>query len=377
MNLDARVEDLSVGEQQRVELVKALYRGADILILDEPTAVLTPQEVEELFVVLQQFVQQGKSIIIISHKLWEVKQIANRITILQNGQYVDTVNNEDVTREDLASMMVGKKVTFEYKKTAAKRETVLLEFRSVFSGDQRLAASLKDVSFCLYSGEILGIAGVDGNGQTRLAEIAIGLVKPDSGSLYYQEKDIAAWNVKKRIEQGFAHISEDRMTQGLIMDFTVAENMVLNAYDKAPYTVKGVYRLKAVREIGKRLSIEYDVRPRASDALAKAFSGGNQQKIVIAREFNRHPKLIIAMQPTRGLDIGASQFVHHRLLDEKEAGAGIVMVSADLDEILDVADRVLVINEGRIMGEFVPGQISLTQIGLMMGGQRQKEEPAI
>ena len=374
LDLDRKVMDLSVGAQQRVELVKALYRGADILILDEPTAVLTPQEVEELFVILRQFVHQGKSIILISHKLWEVKRISDRITVLRNGSLVNTVNNADVEQEDLAAMMVGKKVSFKYDKTPVSSAQTSLEFKNVCTKGYQLSSALKNLSFSIRKGEILGIAGVDGNGQLELSEVVMGIRPVDSGSVEYLDKSITRLPTRSRIEHGFAHIPEDRMTQGLVMNFSVSENMVLNCYDQEPFTHKGIFSVKAVKKNGEKLIEEYDVRPRDSEALARSFSGGNQQKIVIAREFSKQPKLILAVQPTRGLDIGASQFVHKKLLEGKAQGASVLLISADLDEILSVADRVLVINEGQIMGEFIPGEIDYAQIGLMMGGTKQQEQ---
>ena len=373
LELDTKVADLSVGAQQRVELVKALYRGANILILDEPTAVLTPQEVEELFVILHQFTQQGKSIILISHKLWEVKRICTRVTVLRNGRFVDTVQTCDVAKEDLAAMMVGRKVSFEYDKSPVTATDNILELSDICAKGNQRASALKHVSLSIKKGEILGVAGVDGNGQLELSELVMGLRAVESGKILCSGTDITTLATRRRIEQGFAHIPEDRMTQGLVLDFSVSENLILSCYDKEPYTRKGIFSSKAVREAGERLVEEYDVRPRAPEAMARSFSGGNQQKIVIAREFTRRPKLILAMQPTRGLDVGASQFVHRKLLEAKEQGAGVLFISADLDEILSVCDRVLVLNEGQIMGEFIPGQIDFAQIGLMMGGTKQQE----
>ena len=370
LELDSKVADLSVGAQQRVELVKALYRGADILILDEPTAVLTPNEVEGLFDSLSQFVAQGKSIIIISHKLWEVKRISNRVTVLRSGAAVATVNTADVEESDLADMMVGRKVTLEYNKTPVKSQELIFEMKNVSVDTGHRASSLKDISMCIHKGEIVGIAGVDGNGQLELSETVMGLRNVQSGQVFFDGKEITHMPTRHRIEKGFAHIPEERMTQGLVMNFSASENMVINCYDRPPFTKNHIFDSRAVKENGKKLVEEYDVRPRNPEALARSFSGGNQQKIIIAREISQNPKLVVAVQPTRGLDIGASQFVHTKLLESKEKGAGVLVISADLDEVLAVSDRVLVINEGEIMGEFVPGTISYGEIGLMMGGTR-------
>ena len=370
LELDSKVADLSVGAQQRVELVKALYRGADILILDEPTAVLTPNEVEGLFDSLSQFVAQGKSIIIISHKLWEVKRISNRVTVLRSGAAVATVNTADVEESDLADMMVGRKVTLEYDKTPVKSQELIFEMKNVSVDTGHRASSLKDISMCIHKGEIVGVAGVDGNGQLELSETVMGLRNVQSGQVFFDGEEITHMPTRHRIEKGFAHIPEERMTQGLVMNFSASENMVINCYDRPPFTKNHIFDSRAVKENGKKLVEEYDVRPRNPEALARSFSGGNQQKIIIAREISQNPKLVVAVQPTRGLDIGASQFVHTKLLESKEKGAGVLVISADLDEVLAVSDRVLVINEGEIMGEFVPGTISYGEIGLMMGGTR-------
>ncbi|MDD6435605.1 MAG: ABC transporter ATP-binding protein [Clostridiales bacterium] len=376
LDLDAKIADLSVGAQQKVELVKALYRGADVLILDEPTAVLTPNEVNELFVILKQFIEQGKSIILISHKLWEVKRLSNRCTVLRSGKVVQTVNTDEVEETDMAAMMVGKKVTFSYEKTPVTNTDNILEVDSICAKGLNLASTLKKVSFSIKRGEILGVAGVDGNGQFELGESLMGLTPLTEGKISFDGKDISTMPTRERIENGFAYIPEDRMTQGLVMDFSLSENYVLNKYEHEPYTThKVVFHSKAVESHGEVLTEEYDVRPRNPKAFAKSLSGGNQQKVILARELSSDPKIIIAMHPTRGLDIGASEFVHHKLLTAKENGSGVLVISADLDEILAIADRVIVINEGKIMGEFVPGEIDLSEIGLMMGGiSRNGEE---
>lgn len=368
-----RVKDLSVGAQQRVELIKALYRGADILILDEPTAVLTPLEVQELFAILRQFVASGKSVVFISHKLGEVMQISDRVTVLRSGELVDVVATSGITKEELAAMMVGRKITMEYEKTPVGGTTAMLELKEVHARGDLPASSLKGLSLDIKPGEVVGIAGVDGNGQRELAEVIMGLRPLAQGAIFFNGQNITQIATRNRMELGMAHIPEDRLKQGLVLDFTVAENLALDTYDKPPFTVRGVFYQNKLEEIGNKLVQEFDVRPARADALAKNFSGGNQQKIVLAREFSREPKFILAMQPTRGLDIGATEFVHRRLLAEKGKGAAVLLISADLDEVLLVADRVLVIYEGQIMGEFVPGQISLPEIGLMMGGTQRGE----
>lgn len=372
VDLDAKVKNISVGAQQRVELIKTLYRGADILILDEPTAVLTPTEVEELFEMLRNFVKQGKSIILISHKLWEVKKLADRVTVLRNGSNIGTANIADVGEKDLAAMMVGKEVSLKYEKTPLLYQQNIVEVQNLYVKGHSLASSLKGICFGVRKGEILAIAGVDGNGQSALAESLMGLVPVQQGKVLFDGMDITKTRTRKRIEKGMVYVPEDRSTQGLIMDFTISENLVLNCFDRSPYTVNGFFNGKRMRMNGTEKVEEFDIRPRQPDSPVRAFSGGNQQKVILAREFSSNPKLVIASQPTRGLDIGASEFVHKKLLQAKAEGVGVLLISADLDEILAVADRVLVINEGKIMGEFIPGEIGYDDIGLMMGGIQQK-----
>ena len=375
LDLDAKISDLSVGTQQRVELIKTLYRGAEVLILDEPTAVLTPQEVNELFEILKQFVDQGKSIILISHKLWEVKRLSDRCTVLLGGKVVGTVNTADVEEKDMAAMMVGKEVTISYEKTPVRSEEHILDVEDLSANGLNLASTLKNLNFFIRKGEILGIAGVDGNGQHTLGDALMNLTPLTSGKIVFNGQDITNVPTRHRVEHGFAYIPEDRMTQGLVLDFSLSENYVLNRYELEPFTTKKfLFHANAVSQKGVELTEEYDVHPSNPEAFAKSLSGGNQQKVILARELSTDPNLIIAMQPTRGLDIGASEFVHHKLLDAKEAGAGVLLISADLDEVLAVSDRVLVINEGRFMGEFIPGEISLGEIGLMMGGMEQHKE---
>lgn len=370
LNLDEKIEDLSVGVRQRVEIVKTLYRGADILILDEPTAVLTPQEVDELFEILQTFIEDGKSIILITHKLWEVKRFSNRATIMRHGQIVDTVKTEDVGVTELANMMVGKKVILQYEIPPRDEIGSMVEIQELCVKGLSEATTLKNLKFEIRKGEILGIAGVDGNGQAVLAETLMGLMPVESGRILFQGEDISRKSTRDRSEMGFAYIPEDRMTSGLVLDFSVRENCILNCYNDEPFTKRGFMRTKEINAYGDRLSQEYDLRPCKPSSKAARFSGGNQQKIIIAREFSRHPKFIIAVQPTRGLDIGAAQFVHQKLLEGRAKGAAVCLISADLDEILAVSDRVLVMNGGEIMGEFVPGQADFAEIGLLMGGER-------
>ncbi|TWH52060.1 ABC transporter ATP-binding protein [Sporomusa sp. KB1] len=368
----ALVKDLSIGAQQKVELLKAIYRGADILILDEPTAVLTPQEVKELFTILRQFVAMGKSVIFISHKLWEVMQISNRVTVLRQGGFVDVVQTAEITKEVLADMMVGRSVVLEYAKTPVASSEALLALHGVCAEGDLPVSCLNEFSLCIKKGEVVGVAGVDGNGQRELAESIMGLRAVTKGQVCLNGKDITDMPIRKRIKLGMAHIPEDRLKQGLVLDFTVAENMALDTYDEPPLTCKGIFQPQKMQDIAQELIKEFDVRPPNYDAIIRNFSGGNQQKVILAREFTRSPQFILAVQPTRGLDIGATEFVHRRLLAEKEKGAAVLMISADLDEVLLVSDRVIVMYEGRIMGQFIPGEVSITDIGLMMGGTPQE-----
>lgn len=376
LDVDSKVQDLSVGAQQRVELIKAFYRGAEILVMDEPTAVLTPQEVEELFRILRQFVESGKSVVFISHKLWEVMRISDRVTVLRGGEVVGTLNTKDTTKEELASLMVGRPVMMQYDKVACTRPHPLLILENLRVKGESSASSLKGISFSVHGGEIVGIAGVDGNGQKELAEAIMGLRPVEGGKIIFAGQDITSWPTRARIEAGLAHVPEDRHRKGLILDFTVAENLVLDTYDKPPFTRGKVFYPVEVKELGRRLVKEFDIRPPNPEALARYFSGGNQQKIILARQLSRQPKFLLAVQPTRGLDVGATEFVHQRLLNEKQKGVAILLISADLDEVLLLSDRVLVIYEGRIMGEVIPGQVSYTEIGLLMGGAQVAERSA-
>lgn len=378
LDLDSKVCDLSVGAQQRVELVKVLYRGADVLILDEPTAVLTPQEVSELFEILCEFIKQGKSIIIISHKLWEVKRFSDRCTVLHSGKIIDTVVTADVEEKELATMMVGKSVNLQIVKNKVTSEDTILTLENIYAEGFNQASSLKNISFNLHRSEILGIAGVDGNGQQTLGDVMMNLCPLTAGRLIFNNSDFTKVSTRNRINSGFAYIPEDRLTQGLILDFTLSENYILNCYKKKPFTTgKMFFHPNAVSSHGEKLTSEYDVRPCNSEVLAKSLSGGNQQKVILARELSSAPKVIVAMQPTRGLDICASEFLHLKLLEAKNNGAGILLISTDLDELILVCDRILVINEGSIMGEFVPGEVTFEEIGLMMGGIKQRKEEAI
>ena len=373
IDIDSKIRDLSVGVQQKVEIIKILYRDANILIFDEPTAVLTPTEVEELIETLLLFKKSGKSVIFISHKLWEVERIADRVTILRDGRKVSTVEAKGVTKEEMASMMVGRKVELDYGQQPDLNGDMLFELKDISTTSRTRATSLKHIDLMVKRGEIVGIAGVDGNGQSDLGDVIVGVKKPDSGAILYHGKDITRLNTHKRLAAGIGHIPEDRIKNGMVGDFNIEENLILDNYDQPPFTKRGVFYPKEVHRNAVDLIERFDIRPPLTYPLIKNFSGGNQQKVVVAREFSRDPDFILAMQPVRGLDIGATAFVHQNLIDARNEKKGVLVVSADLDELLSICDRVYVIFEGELIGEFKPGSITYSQIGLMMGGQALEE----
>ena len=367
---DARIESISVGMQQRVEILKALYRGADILILDEPTAVLTPQEAKELFAILRSLQAEGKSIVFISHKLNEVLDIADRITVLRLGKKIDTVPREDATTEGLARLMVGRDVVLRVEKTEAQPGEPLLVVEDLTVVDDRGLEAVRSASFHVKAGEIVGLAGVDGNGQTELIDALTGLRKPVSGRITVGGRDLTTASARDCLETGIGHIPEDRQARGLVLDFTLAENLALHDFREEPDSKWGWLYPKRLIQRAARLLKEFDVRGGTPQTLAAALSGGNQQKVVVAREVSRDPRVLVAAQPTRGLDVGAIEFVHRRLVKERDEGRAILLVSFELDEILSLSDRVLVIYEGRIVGEYGPS-VSEEELGIAMTGGRR------
>jgi ABC-type uncharacterized transport system ATPase subunit len=364
---DARVDRTTVGQQQRVEILKALYRGAEILILDEPTAVLTPQEAKELFEILRSLTTQGKSIIFISHKLNEVLEIADRITTLRRGVVVDTVPAEGATEEGLARMMVGREVLLRVDKDPAKPGGPLLQVENLFVIDDRDLETVHDVSFEVRAGEILGLAGVDANGQSELIDAIAGLRTVKSGRVLVDGDDITGARAKEALDSGIGHIPEDRHRRGLVLPFSLTENLALHAYRHAPNSRHGILNLRVMVARARKLLREFDVRGGTPTTPAGALSGGNQQKVVLAREIDGNPKVLIAAQPTRGLDVGAIEFVHHRLIEQRDSGRAILLVSLELEEILSLSDRILVIYEGRIVGEFPPSTTE-EELGFAMTG---------
>jgi general nucleoside transport system ATP-binding protein len=364
---DARVENITVGQQQRVEILKALYRGADILILDEPTAVLTPQEADELFGILKTLQREGMSIIFISHKLREVLEIADRVTVLRRGKKIETVPREGATREGLARLMVGREVLLRVEKTPAQPDESLLTVEHLTVFDERGLPAVRDVSFGVRAGEIVGLAGVDGNGQTELIDALTGLRHVASGTVTVGGKEVTKESAHDHYAAGLGHIPEDRHVRGLVLDFTLAENLALHDFEKEPFAKLGWLRPGRMIAAARRLLREFDVRGGGPTTRAAALSGGNQQKVVVAREVARDPRVLIAAQPTRGLDVGAIEFVHRRLVDERDEGRAVLLISLELDEILSLSDRILVIYEGQIVAEYGPDATE-EELGVAMTG---------
>src|ERR671933_373204 len=365
----ARVQNISVGQQQRVEILKALYRNADILILDEPTAVLTPQEAHELFEILKVLRDEGMSIVFISHKLKEVLEIADRITVLRRGKKIDTIPREGATESGLARMMVGREVLLRVQKDASKPGDPLLVVEDLHVLDDRLLEAVRGVSFDVRAGEIVGLAGVDGNGQTELIDAITGLRRPASGRVLVGGRELTTASAHAHLQAGMGHIPEDRHRRGLVLEFTLAENLALHDFDEQPFSRFGWLWPRRIVNWARRLLREFDVRGGGPETRASALSGGNQQKVVVAREIERDPRVLVAGQPTRGLDVGAIEFVHRRLVEERDEGRAVLLVSLELDEILSLSDRILVMYEGRIAGEYGP-DVSEEELGLaMMGGR--------
>jgi simple sugar transport system ATP-binding protein len=364
----ALVEDISVGQQQRVEIMKALYRNADLLILDEPTAVLTPQEASDLFEILRTLRREGISIIFISHKLNEVLDIADRVTVLRRGKTIETVPRAGATEASLARAMVGRDVLLRVEKTPAEPGDVLLSVRDLHVRDDRLIEKVRGVSLDVRAGEIVGIAGVDGNGQTELIDALTGLRRIESGTVTIGDHQLTHAKAKAALDAGMGHIPEDRQRRGLVLEFSIAENLALHDYAKAPDARWGWTFPNRVVQRARSLIREFDIRGGGPFTRAGGLSGGNQQKLVAAREISRDPKVLIAAQPTRGLDVGAIEYLHRRLITERDEGRAILLISLELDEILSLADRILVLYEGEIVGDHT-GEVSEEEIGLeMLGG---------
>lgn len=364
----AKIESISVGMQQRAEILKTLYRGADILIFDEPTGVLTPQEIEELMGIMQALVQEGKSIILITHKLDEIKQVADRCTVIRRGKSIDTVNVKTTSQQELADMMVGRSVNFKVDKQPAQPKEAVLDIKGLTVKEKRGYDAVKNVDLVVKAGEVLGIAGVDGNGQTELIEAISGLTKVESGTIRLDGKDITNKKPRKITESGLGHIPEDRQRRGLILEMKLEENISLQTYYKKPFSNHGFLNHKEIKAYAKRLIEEFDVRTSSEENPASALSGGNQQKAIIAREVDRDPALLIAAQPTRGLDVGAIEYIHKRLVEQRDKGKGVLLMSYELDEIMNVSDRIAVMYDGEIIAIVDAEETNEKELGLLMAG---------
>ena len=372
VDIDAPVYTLSVGVQQRVEILKALYRGADILVLDEPTAVLTPQEVEELFRAVRGLKEQGKTVIFISHKLREVLSICDRITVLKQGRVVGTVDASETDMGQLAEMMVGRRVVYSFEKGEAEAGDAILTVEGLVAIDDRGLPALRGVELEIRASEVLGIAGVEGNGQTELVETLMGLRDATAGKILLNGSDITSASSNERIRAGISHIPEDRHKRGLVPDFTVMENLILGSHKEPVFIKWGMtLDLDQAKDHAKGLVEDYSIRTPGVETPASHLSGGTQQRVIVAREFSREPRLIVAAQPTRGLDVGATEYVRMKLLEMRDRGCAVLLVSADLDEIWALSDRIAVIYEGRIVAVKTPGETNETELGLLMAGGRR------
>jgi general nucleoside transport system ATP-binding protein len=369
----ARIQNISVGMQQRVEILKALYKGAEILILDEPTAVLTPLEVKDLIFIMKSLTDKGKSIIFITHKLKEVKAISDRVTVIRRGKIVDTVLTGSSTTSELAKMMIGRELILELDKKKANPGDKILEVEGLHVQNDRGLPAVNGLDFNVRSGEILGIAGVEGNGQSELTEALSGLRKINSGKIKLKGTDITQYSTRDIIESGVSYIPEDRQGRGLILDFKLYENLILGSHYMSPYTSGINMNYKRIRKNVRKLIKEYDVRTPDEDVYAKSLSGGNQQKVIIAREFNRVHDLLIAAQPTRGLDVGAIEFIHKKILEQRDSGKAVLLISLELDEILSLSDRIAVIYEGKIVDVMMKEEATEERLGLLMAGALSKE----
>ena len=369
----AKVEDISVGAQQRVEILKTLYRGADILIFDEPTAVLTPAEILELMDIMKTLVKEGKSIILITHKLDEIRAVADRVTVIRRGKSIQTVGIEGATNKDLAEMMVGRSVSFVTEKEEAQPKEVVLQISDLVVNENRGVPAVKELSLDVRAGEIVGIAGIDGNGQSELIQAITGLRKVKSGSIKIKGQEVVGLSPRKITEMNVSHVPEDRHRDGLVLEMMLSENIALQTYYKEPLSKNGALNYNQINSYARKLMEEFDVRAANEIVPASALSGGNQQKAIIAREVDRNPDLLIVSQPTRGLDVGAIEYIHKRLIGERDKGKAILVVSFELDEILNLSDRIAVIHDGKIQGIVKPSETNKQELGILMAGGEIKE----
>ena len=372
VDLDSVISDLSVGFRQRVEILKSLYRGAEVFILDEPTGVLTPQEVDELFKILRSLKEEGKTIVLITHKLNEIMDLTSEVSVMRQGEVVGHTKTENTNREKLAEMMVGRSVLLRINKSNAQKGDVAFKVENLTVKDDLDVTRVKNVNLEIHAGEILGLAGVTGNGQTELLEALSGIRKVESGEIFLNGEKIsdssALLNPRELKEKGLAHIPEDRQRMGLVTDFKAYENLIFGYHDQEPYSKSSIMKDNKILDYSKRVMEEYDVRPRSPHLMTSNFSGGNQQKLILSRELNENPKVLLIGQPTRGVDIGAIEFIHQRLIDMRDKGAAILLVSVELEEVLSLSDRIVVMFDGGIVGERVNKDVTDRELGLLMAG---------
>tara|TARA_B100000029_G_scaffold259256_1_gene255930 strand:- start:4560 stop:6080 length:1521 start_codon:yes stop_codon:yes gene_type:complete len=372
INLESTISDLSVGFRQRVEILKSLYRGAEILILDEPTGVLTPQEVDELFKILRSLKEEGKTIVLITHKLNEIMDLTSEVSVMRQGKIVGHKKTDSTNKEDLAEMMVGRSVLLRINKSSAKQGKSVFSVKNLIVKDDLDVTRVKNVSFDIHEGEILGLAGVTGNGQTELLEALSGIRKIEAGEIKLFNEIVSNQNnyldPKKLKEKGLAHVPEDRQRMGLVTDFKASENLIFGYHHQEPFSKSSILKEKNIISFSKKVMKEYDVRPISPNLITSNFSGGNQQKIILSRELNENPKVLLVGQPTRGVDIGAIEFIHQRLIDMRNKGTAILLVSVELEEVLSLSDRIVVMFDGAIVGEKINKNVSDRELGLLMAG---------
>ena len=376
MNVDpyAIIEDISVGMQQRVEILKTLYRGAEILIFDEPTASLTPQEITELIQIMKRLIAEGKSIILITHKLKEIMDVSDRVTVIRKGQGIGTVTTAETNPNELAALMVGRQVTFKTEKGPAHPTEETLTVQDLIVEDYRGIAKVKNLNLNVRKGEIVGIAGIDGNGQSELIEAITGLRKVKSGKVLIHGKDVTGMKPRKVTESGVGHIPQDRHKHGLVLDFPIGHNIALQTYYMAPISKSGIMDYNKITEKAQQIIKDFDVRTQGPHEPARALSGGNQQKAIIGREVDRNPDLLIAALPTRGLDVGAIEFIHSRLIEQRDNGKAVLLISFELDEVMNVSDRIAVIHDGEIVDVVIPEETTEQELGLLMAGHADKDK---
>ncbi|MBS6216087.1 MAG: ABC transporter ATP-binding protein [Clostridiales bacterium] len=371
---DALIEDITVGMQQRVEILKMLYRDNEILIFDEPTAVLTPQEIEELMKIMKGLAAEGKSILFITHKLNEIKEVADRCTVLRKGKYIGTVNVADVSKEEMSEMMVGRKVSLNVEKDEAKPKDVVFAVEGLTVVNKEHGKKVvNEVSFQVRRGEIVCIAGIDGNGQSELVQAITGLIKADHGTVKLKGEDISHSSIRHRNTHGLGHIPEDRHKHGLVLDYPLSYNLVLQSYFEPEFCQGGFLKYDKINQYAEKLIRDYDIRSgQGGKTIARSMSGGNQQKAIVAREIDRNPDLLIAVQPTRGLDVGAIEYIHRQIVAERDKGKGVLLISLELDEVMNLSDRILVIYEGEIVADLDPKEVTIQELGLYMAGSKRK-----